>query len=202
MWGLVCGMDVGRRRSFWRPEVRCWGWRRQRELDDLRRWSCWLQLGCSAKEMRDGFLLACEYGHDAVVEYLAGRGVDLKAATKDGQTGLHMAALGGQAETAAMLLRLGLSTEVKNGYGGAALGQARWSAEMSGEPERYAGVIAVLEVFSCMTSFTHCLQTSLTLLFFYRGVRDCVAECGSARAAGSICGGRESWGAQRFCALR
>jgi len=92
-----------------------------------------------------GFLLACGFGHDAVIEYLVSFGVNLQAKTRDGQTGLHMAAMGGQATTARLLLRLGLSTRTKNVYGGTPLGQAMWSAEHSGDSARYTRVISVLQ---------------------------------------------------------
>jgi ankyrin repeat protein len=95
--------------------------------------------------MEDGFLLACEYGRDAVIEELVASRVNLQARTRDGQTGLHMAAIGAQAGTVRLLLRLGLKADAVNAYGGTVLGQTRWSADHTGDSARYAGVIAVLE---------------------------------------------------------
>lgn len=107
--------------------------------------------GVVSDDLELGFLLACEFGHDAVIEYLATVGVNLQATTRDGQTGLHMAAIGGRAKTASLLLCLGLSTSAKNVYGGTPLGQAIWSAENSSDTARYRQVIAVLQAANEIT---------------------------------------------------
>ncbi len=117
-------------------------------LDEVRQF---LAGGVSEQEMHDGFLLGCEYGRDNVVEYLVARGVRLSACTKDGQTGLHMAANGAKSETARLLLRLSADPEALNSYGATALGQARWSAAHARHPEDYAEVIAALEGGSART---------------------------------------------------
>src|ERR1700733_6080283 len=59
-----------------------------------------------------------------------------------------------------------------------------------------------LKVFSCMTCFPHCLQTSFTLRGFCEGVWDGLAECGCGRAADTVCGGGGPRGEQRSCSLR
>ncbi len=100
-----------------------------------------LSEGAAKDEMEQGFLLACEYGHNRVIEWLVAHGVDKGTRSRDGQTGLHMAAIGCRGDTVELLLRLGLPSEARNGYGATALEQARWSAERDREPERYAAVI-------------------------------------------------------------
>jgi hypothetical protein len=103
-----------------------------------------LKANATKAQMERGFLWACEYGRNSVVEFLLQRGVDLNTQANTGQTGLHWAAIGGQSETIKLLLERGASLEVKNVYGGAALGQALWSAVHADGGIDYLPVIEML----------------------------------------------------------
>ena len=89
----------------------------------------------SVDERKEGFVYACEYGRNDVVEFLLGKDVDLAGQIAHGQTGLHMAVIGGQLETVKLLLRHNPPLEVKNRYGGTVLGQALWSGAHGGDPD-------------------------------------------------------------------
>jgi ankyrin repeat protein len=82
----------------------------------------------SEEQLRDGFLWACQFGRNRVVEFLIARGIDLGAQDRNGQTALHHAVIGAQLETVKLLLKHGPPLEARNTYGGTALGQAIWSA--------------------------------------------------------------------------
>jgi ankyrin repeat protein len=84
-------------------------------------------------QMESGFLWACEYGRDNVVDFLLKWGIDLLGQANTGQTGLHWAVVGGQLATIKLLLEHGAPLEARNVYGGTALGQALWSA-LNGDP--------------------------------------------------------------------
>jgi ankyrin repeat protein len=92
-----------------------------------------LKANATKTQMERGFMWACEYGRDGVVDFLLQKGVDLLAQANTGQTGLHWAVIGGQPETIRSLLERGASLEALNSYGGTALGQALWSA-INGDP--------------------------------------------------------------------
>ncbi len=87
-----------------------------------------LKPGATKTQMEAGFLWACEYGRNNVVDFLVKHGVDLRAHDLNGQTGLHWAVVGGQFDTIHLLLERGASLEATNAYGGTVLGQALWSA--------------------------------------------------------------------------
>ncbi len=95
-------------------------------------------------QLRDAFLWACEYGHNSVVEFLLGKGADLTAHSRDGQTGLHWAVIGGQLDTVRLLLRHNAPLEIENSYGGTPLGQALWSAANGGDPDTYLAILDAL----------------------------------------------------------
>ena len=78
-------------------------------------------------QLQSGFIWACEYGREQVVEFLLDKGVDLRAGENTGQTALHLAAHRGQLEIIKLLLDRGAPLEAKNVYGGTVLGQATWS---------------------------------------------------------------------------
>jgi hypothetical protein len=92
-------------------------------------------------QIERGFLWACEYGRNSVVEFLLQKGVDLFAQADTGETGLHWAVIGGQLDTIKMLLKRGASLEAKNFYGGTAMGQALWSAMNSDNGIDYVPII-------------------------------------------------------------
>jgi SAM-dependent methyltransferase len=74
-----------------------------------------LKASATAKQMRDGFTWACEFGRDPVVEFLLERGMDVSAKLRHhGQTGLHWAAGGAHVETVKMLLAHGAPVDAKD----------------------------------------------------------------------------------------
>jgi ankyrin repeat protein len=81
----------------------------------------------NTEQLERGFLWACEFGRNDVVEFLLEKGADLRGQTDTGQTGLHWAVAGGQLSTVKLLLERGAPLEELNAYGGTALGQAMWS---------------------------------------------------------------------------
>jgi hypothetical protein len=91
-----------------------------------------LKTNATTAQMQRGFLWACEYGRNGVVEFLLQKGVDLLSPADTGQTGLHWAVIGGHCDTIQLLLERGASLEAKNAHGGTPLGQALWSA-MNGD---------------------------------------------------------------------
>lgn len=101
--------------------------------------------GTSPGELRDGFLFGCQFGRDAVVEFLIRLGLNPAAYDVHGQTGLHHAVIGGQVETVKLLLRHNPPLEAVNAYGGTPLGQALWSAAHGGDAE---ASIAILETLT------------------------------------------------------
>ena len=64
-------------------------------------------------QAESGFLWACEYGRNDVVDFLLNT-VDLATHGDTGQSGLHWAVVGGQLETIRMLLKRGASLEARN----------------------------------------------------------------------------------------
>ncbi len=103
-----------------------------------------LRLPSTKRQLDRGFLWACEYGRDAVIEFLLTRGADLQAQADTGQSPLHWAVVGGQIDTIKLLLRHGASLEVKNAYDGTALGQALWSAVNSNDDTDRLQVVETL----------------------------------------------------------
>ena len=100
--------------------------------------------GVAKERLRDGFLYACQFGRDAVVEFLIGTGVDVSMQDGHGQTGLHHAVIGGQLETVMLLLKHEPPLEAVNSYGGTVLGQALWSAAHDGDAEVYIAMLEAL----------------------------------------------------------
>ncbi len=95
-------------------------------------------------QMESGFMWACEYGRNEVVDFLLKHGMDIGAQDHRGMTGLHWAVIGGQLETIKLLLERGAPLEVVNGYGGTVLGQALWCAANGGAALNYLPVIEML----------------------------------------------------------
>jgi len=98
----------------------------------------------TSSQMQRGFLWACEYGRDAVVEFLLHRRVPLETQAGTGQTAHHWAVIGGQVDTIKLLLDRGAQPEAKNAYGSTALGQALWSALHADAGIDYLPVIETL----------------------------------------------------------
>jgi len=104
-----------------------------------------LKSGATPAQVETGFLWACEYGRNNVVEFLLDKGLDPCTKANTGLTGLHWAIVGGQLETIHLLLKRGAPLEERNIYGGTALGQAVWSAENNAEPKvDYVPIIQAL----------------------------------------------------------
>jgi ankyrin repeat protein len=96
-----------------------------------------LKSGASQQQLRDGFLWACQFGRNRVVQFLIARGIGLSAQNRNGQTALHHVVIGAQLETMKLLLKHGAPLEVKNSYGGTVLGQAIWCAYNGDSPVSY-----------------------------------------------------------------
>jgi ankyrin repeat protein len=103
-----------------------------------------LKAGSTRIQMERGFLWACEYGRDSVIEFLLTKGIALNTEANTGETGLHWAVVGGRMETIKLLIARGASLETKNAYGGTALGQAIWSAVNSNDSIDYVPIIETL----------------------------------------------------------
>jgi ankyrin repeat protein len=93
-----------------------------------------LKSTANTQQLQRGFLWACEFAQNDVVEFLLEKGADLRAQADTGQTGLHWAVVGGHLDTIKLLLDRGAPLEELNTYGGTALGQALWSF-LNGDPE-------------------------------------------------------------------
>ena len=103
-----------------------------------------LAAGTTKAQLEDGFLWACEYGHNEVADFLLNKGAALGTQGNTGQTGLHWAVVGGQVETIRLLLDRGAPLEARNRYGGTVLGQALWSA-INGDPSTdYVRILELL----------------------------------------------------------
>ena len=81
----------------------------------------------NSEQLQRGFLWACEFGRNDVVEFLLENGADLRARADTGQTALHWAVVGGNVSTIKLLLERGAPLEELNAHGGTVLGQALWS---------------------------------------------------------------------------
>jgi ankyrin repeat protein len=103
-----------------------------------------LKANVTRTQMESGFLWACEYGRNEVVDFLLQNGVDLSTQANTGLTGLHWAVVGGQLAAIRLLLERGALLEAKNVYGGTALGQALWSAVNGDQGIDYAEIINTL----------------------------------------------------------
>jgi hypothetical protein len=103
-----------------------------------------LQPGIAAEQLQEGLLHACEYGRDAVVEFLIARGADVSASGRGGQTSMHRSVIGGHPTTVQLLLLHGAPLEATNRYGGTVLEQALWSAGHGGDSEIYLEILEIL----------------------------------------------------------
>lgn len=104
-----------------------------------------LKNGATKDQMEAGFLWACEYGRNDVVEFLLNRGVNLRAHENTGLTGLHWAVVGGHIDTIRLLLERGAPLDAKSIYGGTVLTQAYWCASNADSDVDYSPVIETLK---------------------------------------------------------
>jgi ankyrin repeat protein len=88
----------------------------------------------SQQDLQRGFVWACAYGYEDVVEFLLSHGADLKDDAGSGQPPLHMAVAGARLSIVKLLIARGAPLEQANAYGGTALGQAGWSF-VNGDPD-------------------------------------------------------------------
>ena len=101
--------------------------------------------GVSSRELEEAFWSACKYDHTEVAECLLKRGVDIDAKGGMNNTGLMLASQRGRRDTVKMLLGYGASVELKNDYGGTALGSTMYFLANHPVPDAdYAGVIELL----------------------------------------------------------
>jgi len=102
--------------------------------------------GSATPEQKQYALMwSCEYGRNDVVEFLLASGGDLGSHTRDGQTPLHWAIIGGQPATVELLLRHRPPLERQNAYRATPAGQAKWSLEhVDGDPEPFRRIIEML----------------------------------------------------------
>lgn len=102
------------------------------DLDDVRRRLAPARASAAgmpeAAQVQAAFWWACEFGRTDVADYLLDRGADIGAQNGNGQTGLHLAAIGGWRDTVQRLLARGAPIEVENEWGGTPLGNVLWAA--------------------------------------------------------------------------
>jgi ankyrin repeat protein len=105
-----------------------------------------LRSDATPSHMERGFLWACEYGRNEVIEFLLQRGAALDAQANTGQPSLHWAVIGGRIETIKLLISCGADLQQRNCYDSTPLGQALWSAVHSTKDTQaiYLGVIEAL----------------------------------------------------------
>ena len=103
-----------------------------------------LKPGSTKEQMTTGFRWACGYGQNGIVEFLLGKGVDIRTQDHIGHTGLHWAVIGGHPDIVKLLLPYNPPLEVENVYGGTVLGQALWSAAHGGDPDVYIAILEML----------------------------------------------------------
>jgi ankyrin repeat protein len=72
-----------------------------------------LKGSATQQQLEYGFIWACEYGRTDTIRFLLQRGVKTGNSLKHGETGLHWAALAGQAEIVDMLLKAKAAVNVK-----------------------------------------------------------------------------------------
>jgi ankyrin repeat protein len=86
------------------------------------------------RDLQRGFVWACGYGYEDVVEFLLSHGADLKDDAGSNEPPLHMAVVGASLSIVKLLIARGAPLEQLNGYGGTPLGQAGWSF-VNGDPD-------------------------------------------------------------------
>jgi hypothetical protein len=99
-------------------------------------------------KMNYGFIWACEFGHVAVIDFLISKGLDVNVHV-DGMYGLHWALIGGHLDVVQLLIARGASLELRNMYGGDAIGCCTWAIANSSEvyrwPEKEVDYLVIME---------------------------------------------------------
>jgi ankyrin repeat protein len=103
-----------------------------------------LRPSATPTQLQRGFLWACEYGFDDVVEFLLERGADLRDQAGTGEAALHWAVVACNLPMVRLLLKHGAPLEELNAYGGTALGQAGWSFDHGAIESDYIPIFEVL----------------------------------------------------------
>ena len=96
------------------------------------------------KDLQNGFLWACMYGHENEVAFLLDHGADLLEPLDSGATALHWAAGGAHQGVVSLLLGRGAPLEVLNMWGGTVLEHAGWGFEHSLPSNDFAPVFEIL----------------------------------------------------------
>ena len=96
------------------------------------------------EQKHSALVYACLYGRTEIARFLLECGVDVSAQDGHGQSGLHYAALGGNLEILQLLIAHGAPLELKNVWGGTALGQATWGVINEQPGPDYVSVIQTL----------------------------------------------------------
>jgi ankyrin repeat protein len=95
-------------------------------------------------DLQRGFVWACGYGYQDVVEFLLSHGANLEDDAGSGEPPLHMAVVGASLSIVKLLTARGAQLKRLNGYGGTPLSQAGWSF-VNGDPnDDYAPIFDAL----------------------------------------------------------
>ncbi len=97
-----------------------------------------------AQRRQRAFLWACEFGRVDTARVLLDDGADIAAQGGDGQTGLHLAAIGGHTATVRLLIEHGAPFDIENAWGGNPLNNVLWAAVHHDPHVDYATVIEAL----------------------------------------------------------
>lgn len=95
--------------------------------------------------LREAFTCAAFLGKTSVLKSLLDQGVDTEGGAATGMNALHWAVNRGQLEAVQLLLDAGAPPEVRNDYGGTALGAAVWATLHEPRPSHPAIVEALLK---------------------------------------------------------
>lgn len=98
----------------------------------------------NATHVQAAFWWACEFGRTAVADVLLDHGADSGAPNGNGQSGLHLAAVGGWLDTVRRLVVRGAPLEIENAWGGTPLGNVLWAAVHHDPTVDYTPIVATL----------------------------------------------------------
>jgi Ankyrin repeats (many copies)/Ankyrin repeats (3 copies) len=94
--------------------------------------------------LQPAFLWACEFGRVDAARLLLDNGADIRGQGDNGQTALHLAAIGGHTTTVHLLLERGAPFDVENTWGGNPLNHVLWAAVHHDPHVDYEPVIEAL----------------------------------------------------------